>query len=91
MPTPTTADAEVNPGETPIEMSIDGRGVATIRGTVPTLADRIAVGQRLAQTEGVTEVVNLLDVRIAPAKTDAPPPPPVPDGAPPAPKVPATG
>ncbi|MEA2631399.1 MAG: hypothetical protein QOE66_1618, partial [Chloroflexota bacterium] len=31
-------------------------------GTVPTLADRIAIGQKIAQTPGVREVLNLLDV-----------------------------
>ncbi len=67
-----------------IEMVIDGRGSATIRGTVPTVAERVAIGQRLAKTPGVAQVVNLLSVGPAPAQeqpgpSDNPPPPPAPD------------
>jgi len=46
-----------------IDMVIDARGFATLRGTVPTLADRIAIGQQVARTQGVAQVVNLLSVR----------------------------
>lgn len=46
-----------------IVMEIDPLGVAVVTGTVPTLADRIEVGQRLAQTPGVVEVINRLQVR----------------------------
>lgn len=59
-----------------IEMTLDARGVATLRGTVPSLADRVAIGQRIAQTPGISEVVNLLTVG-RPA-SDVPPPPPQP-------------
>ena len=75
-------------GEAPppgtIDMAIDAQGVATLRGSVPSLAERIALGQRIAQTSGVTEVVNLLNVQPnAPAgPSDDPPPPPVPAEAP---------
>lgn len=48
-----------------IEMTIDPRGVAVLRGTVPTLADRVAIGQKIAQTPGVSEVINLLQVPVA--------------------------
>ena len=70
-----------------IEMVIDGRGSATLRGTVPTVAERIAIGQQMAKTPGVSQVVNLLSVGPAPsqgqgqgqAQSDNPPPPPMPD------------
>ena len=66
-------------------MAIDPRGVATLRGTVPSLAERITLGQKVAQTPGVTEVVNLLNVDPnAKAPGEAPPPPPAPAPAPPA-------
>jgi hypothetical protein len=68
-----------------IEMSIDPRGVATLRGSVPSLAERITLGQKVAQTPGVTQVVNLLNVKpgmTAPPLSDRPPPPPVPALAP---------
>ncbi len=82
----------------PIEMTLDNRGVATLRGQVPTLADRVAVGQELARTPGILEVVNLLEVTgngnarpemsgAARPSSDTPPPPPTPafpSGAPPA-------
>lgn len=73
-----------------IDMAIDARGVATLRGTVPSLAERITLGQKVAQTPGVTQVVNLLNVDpnikvvsatapgAAQAPSDKPPPPPVP-------------
>jgi hypothetical protein len=64
-----------------IDMAIDARGIATLRGNVPSLAERITLGQRVAQTPGITQVVNLLNVK--PGLTvisisDKPPPPPVP-------------
>jgi BON domain len=71
-----------------IDMAIDPRGVATLRGTVPSLAERITLGQRVAQTPGVTSVVNLLNVNPSiklvsitdrpVVLSDKPPPPPVP-------------
>lgn len=74
------AQVPVEPDQTPqeetVEMTIDPRGRATLRGSVPTLANRIAIGQKMAQTPGVSEVLNLLTV----GGTDGsePPPPPVP-------------
>jgi hypothetical protein len=63
-------------------MAIDARGVATLRGNVPSLGERITLGQKVAQTPGVTSVVNLLNVKpgmtVATVVTDKPPPPPVP-------------
>jgi len=66
-----------------IEMTIDPRGVAVLRGNVPTLADRITIGQKIAQTPGVSEVINMLQVPMATATGTAttaspenPPPPP---------------
>jgi hypothetical protein len=61
-----------------IVMSLDSRGVAVLRGRVPTLADRVAVGQKVAATPGITEVINLLEVGAAQADQDRPPPPPTP-------------
>ena len=66
-----------------IEMTLDPQGRATLRGTVSSLADRVALGQRVAQTPGITEVIDLLDVdpRVAARPVAAgpgPPPPPVP-------------
>jgi hypothetical protein len=65
-----------------IDMAIDPRGVATLRGDVPSLAERITLGQRVAQTPGVTQVINLLNVKpglVADRPLgDKPPPPPVP-------------
>jgi hypothetical protein len=70
-----------------VEMTLDPRGVAVLRGSVPTLADRVAVGQQIARTPGITEVINLLNVgSIAPAASpstsDVPPPPPQPASRP---------
>jgi len=48
---------------------------------VPTLADRVAIGQKIAQTPGITEVVNLLSIK--PKSNDAPPPAPEPATVPP--------
>jgi osmotically-inducible protein OsmY len=71
-----------------IDMEIDGRGVATLRGNVPSLAERITLGQKVAQTPGVTSVVNLLNVKpgmavatVATVAGDKPPPPPIPADA----------
>ena len=50
-----------------IDMAIDPRGVATLRGNVPTLQDRISIGQQIAKTPGVTQVVNLLNIKAMPA------------------------
>ncbi|CAN5915738.1 hypothetical protein BH23PLA1_BH23PLA1_23880 [soil metagenome] len=75
-----------------IELTIDGRGVATLRGTVPTLSDRIAIGQYLAREPGISQVINLLDVVPADSPVPSvpegngnivrPPPPPPPDPGP---------
>ncbi|MEJ7638930.1 MAG: BON domain-containing protein [Singulisphaera sp.] len=69
-----------------VEMTINPRGRATLRGAVPTLADRIAIGQKLAQTPGVSEVLNLLTVGGTDGSEPPPPPVPVPgrSGKPPA-------
>ncbi|WZO96799.1 BON domain-containing protein [Isosphaeraceae bacterium EP7] len=69
-----------------VEATIDPLGVATLRGTVSTMAERVGVGQKLAQTQGVTEVINLLTVdpsvpgssAARSEAADAPPPPPIP-------------
>jgi osmotically-inducible protein OsmY len=64
-----------NPQDGVVEMTMDPRGRAILRGNVPTLADRIAIGQKIAQTPGVSEVLNLLDVPARPAGETTPPPP----------------
>lgn len=70
------------PGADSIEMTINERGFAVLRGTVPTLEARIAIGQKIAQTPGVVQVLNLLNV--APAfSSESPPPPPQPAFRPP--------
>ncbi len=85
------ADGAGAAGSYPVDMTLDSRGVATLRGQVPTLADRVAVGQEIARTPGIVQVVNLLQVTgnaapvvvaAAPAGgrlvSDTPPPPPTP-------------
>jgi osmotically-inducible protein OsmY len=74
------ADRIASPSGLPgtVEMTIDPLGVAVLRGSVATLADRIAVGRQLAQMPGVTEVINELEVR----EEEAPPPSPTPTPAP---------
>lgn len=44
-------------------MTIDPRGVAVLRGTVNSLEERILIGQRIARSPGVIEVLNLLKIR----------------------------
>jgi len=61
-----TQQVPIDPGSGPargtVEMTIDPRGVAVLRGTVPTLNDRIEIGQRIMRSGEVREVVNLLKV-----------------------------
>lgn len=76
-----------------VEMTIDGNGVATLRGSVPTLADKRAVGERLGRSPGVLRVINLLTTRdgsdadpaaaIQPVDNNVPPPPAPAPGPPP--------
>ena len=70
-----------------IDMEIDGNGIATLRGAVPSLNERLAIGQRVAQTAGVSQVINLLTIKPSLSKlgtgtgnanANNPPPPPVP-------------
>ena len=65
-----------------VDVELDPDGVATIRGVVPTMADRVAIGQQLARTPGITQVVNLLVVDSEAASSassgGAPPEPPAP-------------
>jgi hypothetical protein len=79
--TTTTIPLGPTPQSGAIEMTINPRGVAVLRGVVPTLADRIAIGQKLAQTPGVSEVINLLQVGL-PSSTEIVPAPPQPAPAP---------
>ncbi|AGA27256.1 BON domain-containing protein [Singulisphaera acidiphila] len=72
-----------------VEMTIDPRGAAVLRGTVSTAADRVAIGQKIAQIPGINQVENLLNVGAAPSDTPPPPPEPAVPAPPPAPKAPA--
>src|SRR5207253_4417464 len=47
--TATSPPSESLPAGT-VEMTIDPRGVAVLRGTVSSLAERVAIGQQIAQT-----------------------------------------
>src|SRR5207244_1588241 len=83
VPAAPAAASEATP-DGAVEMVIDPLGVAVLRGVVPTLADRVAIGQKLAQTPGVAQVINLLTIRGqepaagAGARPGGPPPPPQP-------------
>jgi osmotically-inducible protein OsmY len=66
-----------------IQMTLDQRGVAVLRGRVPTMADRVAIGQEVARVAGISQVINLLEVGGSPAAVpgrdkEVPPPPPTP-------------
>ena len=85
---PTIATGPANSTETDIgpipdgtiDMAIDGAGVATLRGGVPTSAERISIAQQVAKTPGVVQVVNLLTIKPALSRFNAietTPPPPV--------------
>ena len=73
-----------------IDMEIDGNGIATLRGAVPSLDERLAIGQRVAQAGGVSQVINLLTIKPSMSKVgagngnanagNAPPPPIAADG-----------
>jgi hypothetical protein len=72
-PAATAADLPIGV----VEMTIDSRGVAVLQGTVGTLEEKIAVGQRIAQSPQVAEVINLIKIGSSrpAAGADAPPPP----------------
>ena len=93
----TTTETDIGPiPDGTIDMEVDRAGIATLRGAVPTIEDRLAIGQRVAQTAGVAQVINLLTIkpelsRMGAANVNAaapanglgfnPPPPPAPAGA----------
>lgn len=68
-----------------VEATVDPTGHAILRGTVPTLEDRVQIGQKLAQQKGITRVTNLLEVDpdASTPSRDTPPPPPTPADVPP--------
>ncbi|MDX2036523.1 MAG: BON domain-containing protein [Isosphaeraceae bacterium] len=82
------AVAAANGGPLPpkvVEFTIDPRGVGLLRGKVPSIADRVALGQNLMRTPGVTGIINQLEVDPTIAggaakrpMSDTPPPPPRP-------------
>ncbi|MDB5353349.1 MAG: putative periplasmic or secreted lipoprotein [Planctomycetota bacterium] len=88
-PPPPPSPAPMTSAPRAVEMTLDPRGVAVLRGSVPRMSDRIGIGQKVARMEGVKEVINLLDVQddadlpIVPRRAaDTPPPPPTPANEP---------
>ncbi|MEO6811204.1 MAG: BON domain-containing protein [Isosphaeraceae bacterium] len=87
---PAQAESGSNAPEGEVDAAIDPLGVVVLRGSVPTLAQAIAIGQKFAQTPGITQVRNELTIRgpQPPAidvdgaepdrDPDEPPPPPIP-------------
>ena len=84
---PTTQQANLAPNT--VEATIDPRGVAILRGTVPTIEDKIWAELRIAQSPGVSQIINRVNVDPSvawanparagqPALSDQPPPPPTP-------------
>lgn len=77
-------------GKATVEMSIDPRGVVTLRGRAPSAAARDAIAREVSRTPGISEVVNELEIGgatgdrtarlapIGPGEQPPPPPPPVP-------------
>ncbi len=61
-PNVTNTDIGAIPDGT-VDMEIDNNGVATIRGGIPSQAEKDAVGQRIAGMTGVSQVVNLLTIK----------------------------
>lgn len=92
---PIAPKEQANVGALPlntVEMTIDPLGVAVIRGTVPTEADKATIAQHMLQVDGVTRVINKLtvdptQVAASPRRLadDEPPPPPTPAQARPVP------
>lgn len=81
-----------------VELTIDIRGVAFLRGTVPTQEDRDALIQKVAAVPGISQVVDQLSLAGEVVSSgDAPPPAPrpfepvEPADAPPVPPPPAPG
>ena len=87
---PNSTNTDIGPiPDGTVDMEVDNAGVATIRGGIPSEAEKIAVGQRIAGMPGVTQVVNLLTIKpslakqnVAPAETPPPFPTPVESSAP---------
>ena len=86
-PAPAQAAEGSQAGGDTVELIIDPEGVGVLQGTVPTLADKVAIGQKVVNELGVSRVINMLNVRQVsvpddqngekPA-ADQPPPPPSP-------------
>ena len=85
---PISIPLGASPQDGAIEMTIDSSGRAVLRGTVPSLADRILIGQQIARTAGVSEVLNLLQVAVKTAGTVEKTPPPPQPGTPASPEAP---
>ncbi len=84
--TAQAADGSQPAGDT-VELIIDPEGVGVLQGTVPTLADKVAIGQKVVNELGVSRVINMLNVRQVSVPDDQngekpaadnPPPPPAP-------------
>lgn len=91
------ATGQVNVPSGSVLLTLDPRGVAILRGTVPTEAQKNEIERKVATAPGVNQVVNQLQVdpkARSIAGTESPPPPPRPAGprapvpAPPVPEFP---
>lgn len=87
-PAPAAAQPAHSSENPAVEMTLDPRGVAVLRGTVPSEDIRLGIAQKAGRLDGVREVINLLEVRPDPQPAaairpqDVPPPPPRPDNGP---------
>ena len=81
---PNSTNTDIGPiPDGTVDMEVDNAGVATIRGGIPSEAEKLAVGQRIAGMPGVNQVVNLLTIKPSLAKrnevkAETPPPFPTP-------------
>lgn len=60
---PSRVESGSNTPEGTVDATIDPLGVVVLRGSAPTLAQAIAIGQKFAQTPGITQVRNELTIR----------------------------
>ena len=78
---PARANRDLGTDPNALELTIDGDGVAILRGRVGSLAERIAIGRELTNTPGIAEVINLLEIGPVPVpveKQSEPDPAPAP-------------
>ncbi len=82
-PTTGMANATLPPGS--VQLTLDDRGTALLRGVVASVSDREELARKVAEVPGITEVLNEIEVATqVPAGTQpqspslTPPPPPTP-------------